>query len=62
MAEPATCRSCGRVTRAVLTPQEVRAGRQVLCRDCNREPFTVDFAVRGLIRRYGDKPEEFEAL
>lgn len=62
MDDQPKCRSCGRLIRAILTHDEVRRGKQVLCRNCSREPVTVDFAVRGLIRRFGDKPEEFEAL
>jgi hypothetical protein len=59
MAEQPKCRSCGRLIRAVVSIQELRTGKQILCRQCNREPFTVEFAVRSLIRRYGAKPDEF---
>ena len=62
MDDSPKCRSCGRMIRAVVSLQELRQGKEMLCRSCNREPVTLDFAVRRLIRRIGTKPEEFEAL
>lgn len=62
MLEPMTCRSCGRQVRTNPSMDELRERKQPLCRGCSREPATLELGIRRVIRRMGNKLEQFEAL